>query len=165
MDRSAKPVSSTESGHGASALAKVMGRRMRELRVQRGLSRRDLGTRLGVSDQQIHKNEIGKNTMPLHRLLALASFCGVPPQAFWGQADAAAVTTCIPGADDMGILQLVRAYRRIGNAKLRRRLFQLVKQMAGEDEESASPKRYIRLGVRCCRECASSVLLSLLWQE
>jgi len=137
MDRSAQPVSSMESGRGASALAQRVGRRMREARVQRGLSRRDLGIRLGVSDQQIHKYEIGKDAVPLHRLLAFASFCGVSPQAFWSEADTAAVTNGIPGADDMGILQLVRAYRRTGDAKLRRRLLQLIRQMAGDDEESA----------------------------
>jgi hypothetical protein len=92
---------------------------------------------LGVAYQQIHKYEIGKDTIPLHRLLKLASMWGVPPQSFWDQADTAVGNTGIFGDADLSTLQLVRAYQRIGDAKLRRRLLQLVKQMSGEEEESA----------------------------
>ena len=129
-------VSSLRLDHSASQLAQEVGRRIKEVRLERGLSRRDFGAKLGVSGQQIEKYENGKDTVPLHRLLTLASICGVPPQAFWGQADMAARSPGIPGAADISTLQLVRAYRRIADAKVRRRLLQLVKQMAGDDGES-----------------------------
>jgi transcriptional regulator with XRE-family HTH domain len=139
MGLSVKPVSSLKSGARASRLAQEIGRRIRAARLQRGLSCRDLAIRLGVAYQQIHKYEIGKDTMPLHRLLELASIWGLPPQAFWDQADAAERSTDIVGGADIDTLQLVRAYQRIGDAKVRRRLLHLVKQIAGEDDESASP--------------------------
>jgi transcriptional regulator with XRE-family HTH domain len=134
-----KRVNSMKSDVEAARLAKEIGRKIRAARRQRGLSGSDLAMSLGVAYQQIHKYEIGKDTMPLHRLLKLASIWGVSPQAFWDQADTAVGTTDIFGDADISTLQLVRAYQRIGDAKLRRRLLQLVKQMSGEEEESASP--------------------------
>jgi transcriptional regulator with XRE-family HTH domain len=131
------PADPKESGYSASLLAQEVGRRIKEARLERGLSRRDFGARLGVSGQQIDKYESGKDAVPLHRLLTLASICGVPPQDFWNHADTAAATPGISGAADIATIELVRAYRRIGDAKVRRRLLQLVKQMAGDDEESA----------------------------
>jgi transcriptional regulator with XRE-family HTH domain len=101
------------------------------------LTRRDFGAKLGVSYQQIHKYETGKDAVPLHRLINIAAMCGVPPQAFWGQADISPESANMVGATDVSTLQLCRAYRRIGDANVRRRLLQLVKQMAGDDGEPA----------------------------
>jgi transcriptional regulator with XRE-family HTH domain len=136
MDRSTDPVSPRELFPSASRLAQQVGRRIKEARLEQGLSRRDFGAKLGISPQQIHKYETGKDAVPLYRLLTLASICGVSPQALWGQSDSAQVSPVALGAPDANILQLVRAYRRIGDAKVRKRLLQLVKQMAGEDDGS-----------------------------
>ena len=121
----------------ASLFAQEVGRRIREARLLSGLSRCDFGAKLGVSGQQINKYEIGQDAIPLHRLLALATLCGVSPQTFWSPTDAPAVSPGIVGAADVSTLQLVRAYKRISDAELRKRLLLLVKQMAGNDEKSA----------------------------
>lgn len=136
MDSSVDQVGSRNLAESASLLAKKVGRKIKEARLQCGLSRQDFGEKLGVSGQQIHKYEIGQDAVPLHRLLTLAEVCGIPPQGFWSPADAAAVVPGIAGPSDIGTLQLVRAYRRITDAKVRRRLLQLVKQMAGDQDES-----------------------------
>jgi transcriptional regulator with XRE-family HTH domain len=137
MDRSVDPVGSVESGFNASLLAQEVGRRIKEARLERGWSRRDFGAKLGVSGQQIQKYESGKDAVPLHRLLVLSSICGVSPQTFWGQNGSTAVIPGTPHATDVSTLQLVRAYRRIGDATLRKRLLQLITQMAGDNEEPA----------------------------
>jgi transcriptional regulator with XRE-family HTH domain len=126
-----------ESDNRASLLAREVGLRMREARLQRGLSRRAFGAKLGVSAQQIHKYEIGRDTVPLHRLLVLAKMCGVSPETFWSRAEATEVLAGINAETNTSVLQLVHAYRRIGNARVRKQLLQLVKQMAGEVENSA----------------------------
>src|ERR1035438_10874589 len=92
MDRRVEPVSSLELGYSAPQLALKVGRRIKEVRLERGLSRRDFGAKLGVSGQQIEKYENGKDAVPLHRLLTLASICGVSPQVLWSHADNAADT-------------------------------------------------------------------------
>jgi transcriptional regulator with XRE-family HTH domain len=137
MDRRVEPVSSLELDYSAAQLAQKVGRRIKEVRLERGLSRRDFGATLGVSGQQIEKYENGKDTVPLHRLLKLASICGVSPQAFWSHGDMSVHAPGTIGAADTSTLQLVRAYRRIADAKVRRRLLQLAKRLAG-DEESVS---------------------------
>jgi transcriptional regulator with XRE-family HTH domain len=128
-----------EPVHSASTLDHEVGRRIRQARVQMGVTQSDLGAKLGVSGQQIQKYESGRDAVPLHRLLKLASICGVPPQAFLGHEYSPADARDISGEADIGIIQLVRAYRRIGNANVRKRLLQLVKQMAGDGEECVGP--------------------------
>ena len=120
----------------AAGLAAHLGQRIRLVRIARGLSRRELGNALGVSAQQIQKYETGTDTMPLHRLLAFASRYAVPLESLWGHG---APVDSIPssGADD-GVIQLVRAYKRIGSSALRRRLLHLVKEMAGDDGSDTS---------------------------
>ena len=54
-----------------------VGRRVRERRVQRGLSLAMLATALGVSTQQVRKYEAGCNGIPAARLPVLAAFLGV----------------------------------------------------------------------------------------
>jgi transcriptional regulator with XRE-family HTH domain len=139
MNRSADPVSPRELFHNPSRLAQKVGRRIKAVRLEQGLSRRDFGEKLGVSGQQIQKYEIGQDAVPLHRLLKLASMCGVSPQAFWGEGNTEGPHQGGFGAaDDIKSAQLVRAYKRINDAKVKRSLLQLVKQMAGDEGESAS---------------------------
>jgi len=134
--RRGRPVRAMKSGDSASLLAQEVGRRVKEARLQRGWSRRYLGALLGISGQQIHKYETGQDALSLHRLLSLARFFGVSPDTFWNQMDTTTVTPDASGAADISTVQLVRAYRRIASAKLRNRFLQLVKQIAGKDEES-----------------------------
>lgn len=54
-----------------------VGRRIREARIQRGLSLAELGARLGVSTPQARKYEAGRNAIPATRLPALAAGLGV----------------------------------------------------------------------------------------
>ena len=93
------------------------------------------GPSFTVSGQQIHKYEIGQDALPLHRLLVLASICGVPPQTFWA-SEASPEQAGETNASDVSVLQLVRSYRRINSATVRNRLLKLVKQMARNDREN-----------------------------
>jgi transcriptional regulator with XRE-family HTH domain len=141
MARKAGQANSKVSGDNASLLARDVGRRIKEARLQVGLSRRDFAARLGVSAQQIHKYEIGQDAVPLHRLLIAAKLFGVPPETFWSEGAMAVIPSDVTGRADISTLQLVRAYRRIGDVKVRRRLLQLVKQMAdnkGAEEPAES---------------------------
>ena len=50
----------------------LVGRNIRILRLQRGLSQSDLGRQMGLSSQQIQKYEIGANRMGASRLSRIA---------------------------------------------------------------------------------------------
>ena len=54
-----------------------VGRRVRERRVQRGLSLAEVAAALGISTQQVRKYEAGRNGIPAARLPALAECLGV----------------------------------------------------------------------------------------
>jgi transcriptional regulator with XRE-family HTH domain len=129
---------SRESRRRASELALEVGRRIKEARLQRGLSQQEFGRTIGVSGQQVRKYEIGQDAMPLHRLLAITEIYGLLPQSFWADTGGAPTAPDPSRADDNNILQLVQAYRRIGNARVRKRLLQLVRQMAGDEESPDS---------------------------
>jgi transcriptional regulator with XRE-family HTH domain len=122
----------SESSEDRDQLAQRVGRQIKEERLGRGLSRQELGGKIGVSGQQIDKYESGKDTIPLHRLFTLAGLFQRTPESFWTDIDAHPSPAGGFETADRSTLQLVRAYKRIGDAKLRRQLLQLMKHMAGE---------------------------------
>lgn len=60
--------------------------RLRKLRHDRGMSARDLGAAVGVSDRQIYRYEWGKSQPPEHMVRALAAFFRKKPQWLLGWA-------------------------------------------------------------------------------
>jgi transcriptional regulator with XRE-family HTH domain len=121
-----------KTSNDAVLFVREVGRRMREVRVHRGLTREQMGKRLGVSPQQIFKYETGKDAVPLHRLLQFASLFGVSPELFWNPRDIDHANAS--EASDMSVITLVRAYKQIKSTNTRRRLLDLVRQMACDRE-------------------------------
>ena len=60
-----------------------VGRRLRELRTDRGLSQTDVADALGVSWQQVSKYESGANRVSAGRLWYIAGLFGVSIRAFY----------------------------------------------------------------------------------
>ena len=60
-----------------------VGKRIRVLRTFRGLTQVALGTRLGVSFQQLQKYETGYNRVSASTLYAVAMELGCPPAVFF----------------------------------------------------------------------------------
>ncbi len=60
-----------------------IGQRIRERRVELGLTQSALGTALGVRFQQIQKYEKAKNSLPAASLAPLAKRLGVAPGYFF----------------------------------------------------------------------------------
>jgi len=117
-----------------SRFAVEVGLRIREARLEKGLSMQALGETLHVSGQQIQKYETGVNLIPLYRLLVLADFLSLPPESFWNSTGPAVE---IHAGSDLGLLQLVRAYKRINNPRMRQKVLQLVREIASEDTISS----------------------------
>jgi transcriptional regulator with XRE-family HTH domain len=106
--------------------------RLRQLRVQSGLSQKEVGIKLGISGQQVQKYENGTDAVSLHRLLKLASLYKVPPESFWnGYTSPPALE--VPSEVDEPIFQLVRAFKKIKNPSTKQRLLELVREMANAD--------------------------------
>jgi transcriptional regulator with XRE-family HTH domain len=58
-----------------------LGRRLRELRLMKGISQQELGDPIGISFQQIQKYERGVNRIAVSRLFQLAKGLGCSPFA------------------------------------------------------------------------------------
>ena len=71
----------------ASDYDKTIGRRLRLLRLERGLTQEQLAERLNITFQQIQKYEKGTNRVAAGRLQALAKILKVPPAYFFEEPD------------------------------------------------------------------------------
>lgn len=107
-----------------------------------GLSQEKLGIALGLTFQQVQKYERGANRIGASRLYHLSQILEVPVAFFFDDMP----VTVLSGATGMGeqiqqrferdplikreTLELVRAYYRITNTRVRKRLFEMTKAMA-----------------------------------
>ena len=73
----------------ATAEDAAIGRTLRALRLDRGLSQSDLGRAAGVTFQQLQKYEKGTNRVSAARLARIADALNVPVTAFYGAAASA----------------------------------------------------------------------------
>lgn len=124
-------------------MSAYVGGRLRARRVALGLSQKDVGDRLGISYQQLQKNEAGANSLNVNRLLELSILLGVPAAYFFGTIEGAEaksdgqamadeeIEACGP-ASDREILELAKTFRSIKDKGIRHRLADLMRAIAGE---------------------------------
>jgi transcriptional regulator with XRE-family HTH domain len=124
-----------------------VGSRVRLRRMMLGMSQEKLGEHLGITFQQIQKYEKGTNRIGASRLQHIATVLQVPVAFFF--EDAPSTPNEAPGlaearpahyvtdflSSSEGI-QLNKAFIRIKDAKLRRRIIDLVRAVAGDDAET-----------------------------
>ena len=120
-----------------------VGSRVRLRRTLLGMSQEKLGDALGLTFQQVQKYERGANRIGASRLYELGRVLDVPVSFFFDDAPVAndsgmdtsgAGDQMAPtGLDPLAkreTLELVRAYYRITDPAVRRRLFELTKSLA-----------------------------------
>ena len=117
-----------------------VGNRVRMRRMMQGMTQEKLGQALGSTFQQVQKYEKGTNRIGAGRLQHIASIQQVPISFFFegapGQSDILD-TSCDDVSGFLATpdgLALTKSYMHIQNAKLRRSIVALVKQIAGENE-------------------------------
>ncbi len=99
----------------ATADDAAIGRTLRAMRLDRGLSQSDVGHAAGVSFQQLQKYENGTNRVSAARLARIAAALDVPVTAFYRAAGQRATTRAdvLPHLQTRGAMRLVRAYAGI----------------------------------------------------
>jgi transcriptional regulator with XRE-family HTH domain len=127
-----------------------VGKRLRLRRTLLGMSQERLGDLLGLTFQQVQKYERGANRIGSSRLFELGRILDVPVSFFFDdlpeEMTGLAVGYAGPGLAEAGTgfehqnemlpldrretLELVRAYYRIPDPAVRRRLFELAKALA-----------------------------------
>jgi transcriptional regulator with XRE-family HTH domain len=123
---------------------KYVGSRIRMRRIMLGMSQEKLGEALGLTFQQVQKYEKGTNRVGASRLHQIADilqvsvsfmFEGGPGGALHpdGLSEAPSPTYVSDFLATSEGLALTRAFTRIGDAKLRRSIVDLVERIAAQD--------------------------------
>jgi len=123
-----------------------VGSRIRMRRNILGMSQEKLGESLGITFQQIQKYEKGTNRVGASRLQAIASILDVPVAFFFAEVPGreSALDGLSEGDGSRFVidfvnsgegLQLNRAFARIADAKVRRKVVELVKALASEESD------------------------------
>lgn len=124
-----------------------VGGRIRLRRNMLGMSQEKLGENLGITFQQIQKYEKGTNRVGASRLQAISTVLGVPVSFLFEDAPGKETSTLKGFAEDRSAsfmvdfcsstegLQLNRAFVKISDAKVRRKVIELVKALASDDSE------------------------------
>lgn len=123
-----------------------VGSRIRLRRTMLGMSQEKLGESLGITFQQIQKYEKGTNRVGASRLQNISNILNVPVSFFFEDApgDAGSGPTGMEEASSSNYvvdflsssegLQLNRAFVKISDQKVRRKVVELVKALAAEAE-------------------------------
>ena len=123
-----------------------VGSRVRLRRNMLGMSQEKLGERLGITFQQVQKYEKGTNRVGASRLQAIASILDTPVSFFFedapgqnphsskGFSEDSATSYVVDFISSAEGLQLNRAFVRITDPKVRRKVIELVRTIASEDE-------------------------------
>ena len=119
-----------------------VGSRVRLRRTLMGMSQEKLGQALGLTFQQVQKYERGVNRIGSSRLYHLSKILDVAVEFFFDDMPPL-VKNAVPGMADTAqhvfepdplvrreTLELVRAYYRISDVRVRKRLFELTKAVA-----------------------------------
>src|SRR5690349_1103348 len=128
---------------------KHVGSRVRMRRMMLGMSQEKLGDSLGLTFQQVQKYEKGTNRIGASRLQQISHILQVPVAFFFEGAPHLSEDTALASVEGTAPsptyvsdflatsdgLSLTKAFMRIPDAKLRRRIVDLVQQIAGEDTE------------------------------
>jgi transcriptional regulator with XRE-family HTH domain len=126
---------------------KHVGSRVRMRRMMLGMSQEKLGDALGLTFQQVQKYEKGTNRIGASRLQQISQILQVPVAFFFegapeipgmppsegGLNEAPSPTYVSDFLATSDGLALTKAFMRIEDAKLRRRIVDLVEQIAGEE--------------------------------
>ncbi|MCR9122217.1 MAG: helix-turn-helix domain-containing protein [Phyllobacteriaceae bacterium] len=122
-----------------------VGSRIRLRRTMLGMSQEKLGESLGITFQQVQKYEKGTNRVGASRLQNIASILNVPVSFFFEDAPDDNAPSSASGLEENSStyvvsflsssegLQLNRAFVKIADPKVRRRIIDLVKSLADED--------------------------------
>jgi transcriptional regulator with XRE-family HTH domain len=130
-----------------------VGSRVRLRRTMLGMSQEKLGEAIGLTFQQVQKYERGTNRIGASRLWELGKVLDVPVSFFYDDMSTEVALASMTHPDPASLsetkgpdyetetlakretLELVRAYYKIKNAKVRKRVFELAKALAKSEDE------------------------------
>jgi len=126
-----------------------VGSRVKLRRTMQGMSQEKLGDALGITFQQIQKYEKGTNRIGASRMQQISAALKVPVSFFFedaptgvgaaataGLAEASSTSYVVDFLSSTEGIQLNRAFVRITNPAIRRKVVEMVKTLADETGRS-----------------------------
>jgi len=133
------PRDGTTRKRRAGAEDAEIGRKIRALRLQRGLSQSNLGDGIGLTFQQVQKYEKGMNRVSAGRLQRIADMLNIPVTFFYGgmgsRAKKKRETSDLGLAfvQTRGAVRLMRAYSEISSRSTKYALVVLAESLRDKD--------------------------------
>jgi transcriptional regulator with XRE-family HTH domain len=130
----------------------ILGKKLRDARLEAGLSQQMLAARLGITFQQIQKYEKGANRIAASRLVSIARAVERPISYFLDEAKEAAGAARANGkASDAGSsvdqASLLGFFSSIENRRVRRHVLDLMRTIAAAEDArrvgDSTPKRKV----------------------
>jgi transcriptional regulator with XRE-family HTH domain len=121
-----------------------VGKRLRLRRTILGMSQEAIGNAIGVTFQQVQKYERGANRIGSSRLYEFSKILTVPVSYFFEEMGSGAQTSASSGVSEEALpfahekiasretLEMMRAYYRINDLRVRKRVFDLIKSLADD---------------------------------
>jgi transcriptional regulator with XRE-family HTH domain len=123
----------------ANAIDRRLGERVRSRRLALGISQERLAELLGITFQQVQKYEKGANRIAASRLYEIAAALDMSVADFFesvggpsGSAGARHLSALLHAPSPPEAKEVVRLFASIKSHKVRRRLLELLRSLAGE---------------------------------
>jgi len=129
-----------------STLDAFVGERIRERRCRLGLTQRQFGEKVGVTNKQVHKYERGINSVSAGRLYTIARVLDAPITYFY-EGFAQGAPCSYPPRQRM-VFGLLRFLGEISNEEHLKALSQVTRALADCGVEPTPPQRSIRRPAR-----------------
>jgi transcriptional regulator with XRE-family HTH domain len=110
-----------------------LGKRIRLRRIEQHISQAELGDKLGLSFQQVQKYEKGVNRVGAARLQQIATALDVPVTFFYDGDGQAREVDSLLFLDSAFSMRLLRAYAKIKDQTVQRRLVSLMESIAAKE--------------------------------
>jgi transcriptional regulator with XRE-family HTH domain len=121
---------------------RLVGRRVRMLRVSRGMSQSALGSQLGVTFQQLQKYENGSNRVSASRLHDIARILGVEVKSFFEDAADPEKLAALGDAEMPRRVDLLIAQKlsELPEGQLKQQLTALIFALAKKEPAASAPE-------------------------
>ena len=140
-------VSERMAGKKPNPVDQHVGSRVRLRRMLLGMSQERLGESMGLTFQQVQKYEKGVNRIGASRLLQISEILDVPVEFFFeeaphidgrrapGMAEADSETFILEFLNSREGLELNRAFAKIADPKVRKRVVNLVRSLSATSDK------------------------------
>ena len=82
----------------------VIGQKVRALRLHRGLSQRELGLKLGVTQYHVSRLELGQEGWRSEMIIKVAGALGIPPSHLFLEGEGASIEDVFSELDSAGLV-------------------------------------------------------------